>query len=455
MAKSTVESTRNSATSSSERPVPLTRWWVTAWQAVRQPSLLHRDALLLMTSTIIGSLSGFFYWKAVTWLYPSTSVGIAAVALSSATFLAGMATLGLTTGMIRFLPQAAPREKAALFTFAHLVSAGAGVVAVLIFLGGRQWWAPDFILSQTALLYSIVFFALVLVQAHTNIHLSVLQAERQTPLLALSNLGAALAQLILVFILPVSFGPLSIVMTVLLPKVIVAILLSWVISKHICAPIITFHIGTVPFGSVMMYSLGTHIFNLLWSLPDFLFPLLILNYLGPTANAHLAVTWLINKSMLIIPNSVAVALLIDGSHKEEQLGPQARIAVLTDMALLTPVVLAVTALAPFILGIFGADYAHEAAGLLRLLSFASLPISVTSVYLTVKRVRKQIVSLNLLALALSGLGIVSSFVLVTRLGIIGIGWGWLLSQSIFALFLVGPLWREQHRRRQTTEVIQS
>jgi O-antigen/teichoic acid export membrane protein len=323
-----------------------------------------------------------------------------------------------------------------------LISLGAGIVVSLVFLAGRRWWARDLSFGQEVSFGSALFLVLVLALAQMNIHRSVLQAERRLGLTLAVATGTALAQLVLIRVVPRSLGSSGVLLTILIPITVTIGLMFWLVPNVTRVPVPSFRFVPDRLGVLTQYALGNLLFSQLWALPDFVYPLLTLGLIGPAASAHFAVTWLISSLLLTIPNSVAMAFLVDSSYLGDRMGARSRVALLTDLALLIPLALLIAGLAPVILGLFGADYARAAASLLRLLVLASLPGSVTSIYLTMKRLRGQVVALNALAFARAILAVASSFLLIGRLGLTGIGWGWLLAQGAMAVVLMGPLWRE-------------
>ena len=419
---------------------PLIRWFYLLANLPLWRSGLSRDTFWLMTGTIIAALGGFLYWKLVTFFYPSEMVGIAAAMLSSATFLAGLANLGLTTGIVRFLPRMIPQDKTTLIVFSYLVSAGMGLIASFIFLAGRDWWAPDFAPAGAGWLYFVAFMMLVLTLALMNVHISLFQAERQLKVPVWKNIGVVLGQILLILLLPLSLGAVGIVGAVLLSTLLFVLLLFWSIPSITGIPLRLTGLQTSQLKPMIVYSLGNQVFNLLWGLPNFFFPLLVLNRLGASANAHFAVPWLISNFVLIISKSVSVALLIDGSHDEGRLSHQVRLALLANCMLIIPLVLVLVALTPFILGIFGPEYASQSTDLLRLLVFTSLPESIISVYVTIKKVSKQIISMNLFMLIFNGLMMIISVIMVDSFGLIGVGWSFLLSHVLCAVMVIPRLW---------------
>ena len=71
--------------------------------------------------------------------------------------------------------------------------------------------------------------------------------------------------------------------------------------------------------------------------------------------------------------------------------------------------------------------------MLLLLAISSLFYAINWVYITIVQVRKDILMLNYIRLAASGLTMGLSFVLLLKMGLIGIGYAWLLSNVIVSV----------------------
>jgi O-antigen/teichoic acid export membrane protein len=93
-------------------------------------------------------------------------------------------------------------------------------------------------------------------------------------------------------------------------------------------------------------------------------------------------------------------------------------------------------LARWLLGIFNKDYADNAATLLRILVIAMVPNAINTVYLSIKKVEKNIKIIYLVSAALAVMDIGLTYVLVPHMGINGAGIAWLASQIIVAICIL-------------------
>ena len=163
-----------------------------------------------------------------------------------------------------------------------------------------------------------------------------------------------------------------------------------------------------------------------------LLPLLVLNQLGPQANAYFAQPWLIASSLQLIAGNMAVSLTVEAATDRAQLAGYTRRALVHSARLLVPLVALMLIGAPYLLQLFGREYADEGAGLLRLLALGALPNLVNMLYLSVARVRNRVGTIVAVQAALCALALGLSYPLLHWYGIMGVGIAWLSSQTLVA-----------------------
>jgi O-antigen/teichoic acid export membrane protein len=104
--------------------------------------------------------------------------------------------------------------------------------------------------------------------------------------------------------------------------------------------------------------------------------------------------------------------------------------------LVVPAVVVLLVGAPWILLLFGAQYAAESTTLLRLLCLAAVPQVVTNLYISIARIQRSMLAVILVQAIVAGIVMTLSLVLLRPLGITGIGLAWLVAQVSVAGFLV-------------------
>ena len=126
------------------------------------------------------------------------------------------------------------------------------------------------------------------------------------------------------------------------------------------------------------------------------------------------------------------SMFVEGSH-ERPLRATAFKSLRFALIILVPLVLAAVFFGDNLLLLFSPEYSAAAYELLLLLAISSLFYAVIEVYFTVMQVRKNLVMLNFIRLSVTGLALGLGYVLLQKLGLIGIGYAWLLSCVIVAV----------------------
>ena len=117
------------------------------WGEAKEP--LYRNAIFIMASSVIGTGLGFFFWVIVYQVYDPSDAGYGVTLTSTIAFLAGVATLGLGIGLIRFLPEA--DEPASLINSSLSISGLVGLALAFVFVLGAGIWAPELDFIQNPL----------------------------------------------------------------------------------------------------------------------------------------------------------------------------------------------------------------------------------------------------------------------------------------------------------------
>jgi O-antigen/teichoic acid export membrane protein len=174
------------------------------------------------------------------------------------------------------------------------------------------------------------------------------------------------------------------------------------------------------------YSFSVYISSVLNLLPPMLLPLLVVHRLGPENAAYYYIAFTIASSLYTISYASMQSAFAEGSHDQASTKVHIIKAAKLIGTLLVPAVLITVIAGNFILHIFGAQYAPKGAELLQLFAlsaFAAAFYSALGVIFKVLQDLRNIIVMNVVyAVAILSL----SYLLVPHLGIIGIGWAWLL-----------------------------
>jgi hypothetical protein len=166
-------------------------------------------------------------------------------------------------------------------------------------------------------------------------------------------------------------------------------------------------------------------------------PVLVLQQAGATASAHFYLPWTIGNLMRLLALNMSTSLVVEASHNTGGTQAYYRKALRHTLRLIVPLALLVAIAAPYLLLVFGPDYAAGGATLLRLLALATIPSAFFSLSSGLLRAQNHIWPV-VAALALNAvmtLGL--SAWLLPIYGVDGVGVAWLVSQTVAALFLFG------------------
>jgi O-antigen/teichoic acid export membrane protein len=165
-------------------------------------------------------------------------------------------------------------------------------------------------------------------------------------------------------------------------------------------------------------------------------PLIILDVKGATESAYFSLAWMIALPAFAVSAATGQSLVVSGSRDETALATYAHRVLIQTAGIVIPLALVLVVAAPSVLAIFGAEYARHSAATLALLALAAIPHVVTFIYLSVYRVRRRMSAVIGVMGAICGLALVAGVVLLQTFGIAGVGMGWLLAESLVAVFLL-------------------
>lgn len=405
---------------------------------------LYSNACYLIADTAVVSLLGFAFWVLMAKLYTPAEVGLASATIAAVILLARLSGLGFGYGLIRFLPGAGGRSNTLInscFTIAGLTS----LVAALVFLTGLNFWSPALVyirqpIFATSFVFVTVMYTLFLLIDQTFI------ARRCAKYVLFKNATAGLLKLaaaVALVVLLSAFG----------------IFASWGLAISVALAIALFQFlpqaqrGYVPIPTVckeivndmIHFSLGNHIAELLWFAPLTLFPLMVINILGAETNAYFYIAWVIAQMLFAIPMAVSYSLFAEGSHEEGLLRSNTIKSVKLCLLILVPAIVVLFVLGDKLLLFFGRSYSESGAILLRILAVSAIPVTINFICLSVMRVKKNTKGLMLVSASIACLALGSGYILMTKVGLPGVGVGWIAAQTVVAIIVVLLLSHSRHR----------
>lgn len=408
------------------------RWGIAharaAWFKCR--SLLGSAACLLAID-VIASLAGLLFWGAAARLYRPQQVGLASALLAAITLVSSIAGLGTSTGLARYLPQAAHPHR--LLSSTLTLNAACALLVGIAYLAGARAWSPSLAFMWQNAVYAagFVLFGLstVLGTAAKMAFVARRQAGHALQYACILNLG----RLLLLFPLR-RLGTAGLVGAVgMACAAATAVSLYWYLPRTLAGYRPRPWLDTAELRAIVPYSLGSSLSGLLLTSTRTVLPLLIVEALGQEANAYAYTALTIGALVAMPAAALATAALAEGAHDlrnaEAVLQPATALAVgLTLPAGTIAAVAAAVLLLPF-----GAGYAREGAGLLRWLGAVAPLTALKELHLARLRVQVRIGRLIAWSAACALLTLGLSAALMPRLGITGIGPAVLAGEGLVAL----------------------
>ncbi len=398
---------------------------------IRDP--LRKNSLFLISTNIILSVFGFFFWIVVARFYPASDVGLATAIISSISLLAAISGLGFNVGLIRFLPDEVnkPGMINSCFTIVGLFS----FILTLCFVGGLNIWLPALHFLQQDMISLFIFILINVIYSTYNLQNFVFIALRRTEFSFIQSLIAGLRIIMPVFL--VGLGAIGIGLgfgTGFFVSSIAAFFFIWKLRPSY-RPIPIIHKKMV--NRIIKFSFVNYIAENFRMLPDRLWPILLVNIVNPEKSAYFYIAWLIGHLLFAVSLWTGSSLLAEISHNPEELRYQVIKAGKFILLILLPAIIILFLFGHLILSLFGPTYIAT-LDLLHVLAISSIPLALNELYATVCRFDKNIIPIIIMRVFTAFVTIGLGYFLLEKLDLTGIGIAWLASQTVI-MFIVLPI----------------
>ena len=399
---------------------------------------LFRDGYALVANQGVTAALGLVYWLVAARAYDARTVGIDTAAISAMMFIAGVAQLNLMSALLRFVPVLGGARRRRFIAACYLIAAAAAVVCALAFLAGIDVWAPA--LRGLAADGGIAawFVAATLAWCVFNLQDSALTALRAAVVVPISNGVYGVAKLVLLVAL-VSVSPhwgIYASWTAALAVVLVPVN-ALVFLRRRGGDVGEATAEAAPTRrEIVAFAAPDYAGALLWLAAMTLMPLIVVGIAGPAWNAYFSVAWMISGPLLGISASTGSAYVVAAAGDAARRAGYARDLLRQSAWLVIPAAGAIAVAAPWLLRLFGRGYAEHAASTLSLLALSAIPGIVTTLYVRIYRVERRMRAVVGALAAQCGAVLALAPVLLSAMGIAGVGLAWLISQTVVALALV-------------------
>lgn len=402
---------------------------------------MFATALSLMTNTVLTNGLGVLFWIVAARLYDPSSVGRDSALVSLMIALSTIGQLDLANVVVRFLPAVAgSRRRLVAAAYGVAVVASALVAAVVLLIAPRLSEDLQFLSEDDGLALAVVVaVALWSVFSIQDGVLTSLGRARWVPIENAVFGVMKLCALVLFAGLAATHGTFfafAVPMALLLVPVNVLIFRR-VLSE--APPPTEEAVRGAAFGRrrLLSFVAQDYLGSMLVQAGLTILPLLVVALLGSASNAFFYLPLLVVLAFDTLFANACTSLIVAGSSEVSRQAELARLMTRRALLLLVPGSLGLVLLAPYVLLLFGEEYADNATTMMRLLAVASIPRAAHSLYAALARFRgdgRAILSRQLLSVSTLVGGTV---LLAPPYGLTGVGLAW-LGASLLVLATVLP-----------------
>lgn len=393
----------------------------------------HRTAYLLMGNTLLAAAAGLAFWLVLTrWLQlPSETVGVGYTTVALGTTIGVLAKGGLDTALVRTVPSASGPSASRLL----LLAAGIGMAtALLVALALLAAGATGSALAPLSGIAWAAAAAIGLLLVATWLQDSWFLAEGLVGTNLRRTLAASAVRIAMPFAL-VAWAAPSPVATAWAASLLASALLGLVLvrrrpqrdGRDVPATEFLGSAGRNMAGSAAEF------------LPGLLLAPIVLATEGPAAAAYFGMAWTVASMLFLAAGAVGRSALAAMARPGAEPALALRRGLLQTFGVVGPGAIAGILLAPWILGVFGADYAREGALALAILCASVLVVAPASLYLAVLRIRERTLPLVALPLATIALLLLLTPALEARMGLPGVAVAWTLANAPFGAWAISRL----------------
>jgi O-antigen/teichoic acid export membrane protein len=402
---------------------------------------LYLNSYLLIGMQMLSTGFGFIFWALAARRMPAEAVGLASGTISAAMLLSGLAQIGLGYGLVRNLPKS--QNKVALVNLTLAMTTGTGFLLALLFLAAIDSWSPALATLGDNILHTLLFIVLI-----TGWTLSVCLnwifiAARQVIYSFTRQTSHMLVAVILLLVLTPIMEDFTAALlahsaAVVFSVIIAVMALPKAVPQFRLKPSFRHAMAGLSRKRHAIFSLTNYAGEQVQRAPNALLPLLVINLLGPAQGAYFFVVWTIGSALSGWISSLGQSLFAEGSNNPGEASSFAKRAMKLGLALIAILTVIVLFGGRMILMIYGDDYVVNGLYLLYLITLAAIPVVLLSIFVNFLRIRDRVRAVLVIQTSASLLGLLFIYFGVVQYGLLGVGIGWLLAETL--VFGVSILW---------------
>ncbi|KOV70205.1 membrane protein [Streptomyces sp. MMG1121] len=395
-----------------------------------------------MLNTGISAVLGLGFWLAAARYYSESAVGQGSAAIAAMKFLAGLTAVTLTGALARFIPVAGRRTGRLIFrTYAG--SSLVVAVAAGVFLLTLDAWGPSYRFLHGTF-NGLGFIVAVMAWNLLTLQDGVLTGLRSATWVPVGNTVFSAVKLALLAAFAVAIPTMGVFVSWVAAIATSVVPLGWLVFRRLVPRHVEATEGraTPPtLRQVGRFLAGDYTGSLFSLAVIYLVPVIVASQVSSAENAYFYIATTIGGTTDLLAINMGASLTVEGSHDPDRLAVNTRAALKRMARIMLPIAALLIIGAPWILGVFGAGYAHAATPLLRWLALGSVLRVVIETYFAVLRARSRTGGLAVFQGLLCVLVLGSTLLLLPRMGLTGAGVAEAGSLAVVAAIAAPRLWR--------------
>lgn len=390
---------------------------------------LYRNSIALMLNSAVSAFFGLLFWIVAARTMPVKEIGLATAAISTALLIVGLSRLGLDAGLVRYLPES--KNKNGLFSTIVLVTLVLALVITSVFMLWINIFSPALSFLQEGWFLPIFFAYIVVTSINYDQNIAFISIRRaDLSLIQSLLLGARIPILLLM----TSIGVFGIFSSLVIVYLMTFIFGFFVLKRYGLFLSKGFDIDSIR--NKMKFSLGNYTAGIFAMAPTTIIPIMILNTIGAEGNAYFYVAYSVAGLLSMIPNAVSMSLFVEGSHSlplKESVAKSFKLITL----FMVPTLMFMYFFGDRLLQLFSREYYEQSFEILQLLVVSSIFSAVTSIYLSIKKIQRDVKMINYMNIVLSVMLIGFGYVSLLKYGLLGLGYAWLGVNVVVCILVCG------------------
>lgn len=391
--------------------------------------LQDRDAAILVVNAVIGALGGLLFWVIITRYlgFDTAQVGMGAAVVSLGTIVGLVGKGGLDASLIRTVPMTSSTGGRRLLRAAVSASVAVAVALTIVLAIIALVGSPGTFLPGSGWFYVGLIGAALSVNWLVDAHFL---AEGR----ASFSLGRNM-----VFIVARNVAPPIVVLIPFIEPIGASWSIGLVLATLVGLALVTglpARPGPPPvFQDFHKRGLLNISGNAAEAMPGLLLAPIVLIAAGPAEAGVIGLAWAAASVFLIAALALcrsAFVRLAKGAREDDP--AVVRRVVIQVGLVLTPAIALAILLAPWLLSVFGPDFAAQVTPSFRYLAASTVIMIPVFLYMTLLRVREDPRSLVMFPLVVVGLVSILTFVLGAHAGLPGVIAGWYLAYTPLAMY---------------------